>query len=329
MVHILFDTRADRPDVFRMGIEQIAEAAARAPCHDITFGLNQHPTDHSQHANADALVTSNELLLGLGLHQLRQVAPRLRWIHIIGAGIEPLLPLDWLGSGLLLTNNSGVHAEKMRESGMMALLMLNAHLPAIASNQRQARWQQIFSNRIVGKTALIIGVGDMGGAVAAAAKTLGMRVLGVTRRGAPHPDVDEMAPISALDTLLPRADFIVLAAPLTPATHHLMDARRLALLRPGAGLFNVGRAGLLDYAALAASLADEHLSGAILDVFEPEPLPAESPLWGVKNLLITPHVTSDDAVEYLPKTYDLVFANARRLLQGEAMLNLVDPATGY
>jgi phosphoglycerate dehydrogenase-like enzyme len=328
-LHILFDTRPDRPDVFHMRLPAIEATAARAQIAGVTFAVNESPTDLAPHAAAEALVTSNELLMGLGLHRLRQVAPALRWIHIIGAGIEPLLPLDWLGPDLVLTNNSGVHYDKMWESGMMALLMLNGHLPEIVSNQRHCYWQQIFSNRIVSKTVLIIGVGDMGGAVAAAAKTLGLRVLGVTRSGGAHSDIDQMADISALDAMLPQADFVVLATPLTPATRNLLDARRIGLMKHGAGLFNVGRGGLLDHTALTEALETGALSGAILDVFDPEPLPADSPLWHAKNLIITPHVTSDDAVEYLPKTYDLVFANAVRLLRGEPLHNRVDPLTGY
>src|ERR1700721_2978967 len=101
---------------------------------------------------------------GFPLYGLGRVAPRLRWIHIIGAGIEPLLPLDWLPNGVVLTNNSGIHIEKTREAATMALLMLNARIPEILTNQRKARWDQIFSPRIAGKTVLIIGVGDMGAA---------------------------------------------------------------------------------------------------------------------------------------------------------------------
>ena len=328
-MHILFDTRPDRPSVFRMTADAIAAAAARAGLKGVTWSLNEDPLGLDPFRAAEGLVSSNELVMKLGLRDLRHVAPKLRWIHIIGAGIEPLLPLDWLGSGLLLTNNSGVHYDKMRESGMMALLMLNGNLQAIAPNQRLARWQPIFTSRIAGKTALIVGVGDMGGAVASAAKALGLRVLGVTRRAAPHPDIDDMAPVEALDAMLPQADFVVLAAPLTPATRNMMNADRIGLMRRGAGLFNVGRAGLLDHDALVNALERDALSGAILDVFDPEPLPVSSPLWQAKNLLMTPHVTSDDADAYLPKTYDLVFANAGRLQRGETLLNLVDPGLGY
>jgi phosphoglycerate dehydrogenase-like enzyme len=132
-----------------------------------------------------------------------------------------------------------------------------------------------------------------------------------------------------LDTLLPLADFVVLAAPLTKETTGLLNKRRLGLLKPGAGFINIGRAGSVDHDALAAALQSGSLSGAILDVFDPEPLPQSSPLWTTENLLVVPHVTSDDEDRYLPKTFDLVFENARRLVTKEPLLNRVDPARGY
>jgi phosphoglycerate dehydrogenase-like enzyme len=253
----------------------------------------------------------------------------LRWIHIIGAGIEPLLPLDWLPDGVVLTNNSGIHIEKTREAATMALLMLNARIPAIVANQKKARWDPIFTPRIVGKTVLIIGVGDMGATVAGAAKALGLRILGVRRSGAPHPDVERMVAVGALDSVLPEADFVVLAAPLTPETRNLIDRRRIGLMKHGAGFLNIGRAGSVDHDALVEALRSGVLSGAILDVYDPEPLPASSPLWHAENVILTPHVTSDDLDDYLPQTFDLVFGNAARLIRGEALINRVDPARGY
>jgi phosphoglycerate dehydrogenase-like enzyme len=211
----------------------------------------------------------------------------------------------------------------------MALLMLNARIPAIVTNQRKARWNQIFTPRIAGKTVLIIGVGDMGAAAAGAAKALGLRVIGVRRSGAPHQDVDRMVPIGALDSVLPEADFVVLATPLTPETRNLLDRRRIALMKPSAGFLNIGRAGSVDHDALVTALCSGALSGAILDVYDPEPLPVSSPLWHADNVVLTPHVTSDDLDDYLPKTFDLVFANAARLMHGEELVNVVDPARGY
>jgi phosphoglycerate dehydrogenase-like enzyme len=330
-LQIRFETRATKPQVFRMTEPAIAAARTRSGLSDIRVSLGEDLSDLGWLGDADALVTSNDIVRDprFPIGDLTATAPRLRWIHIIGAGIEPLLPLDWLPHDVVLTNNSGIHAEKMHESATMALLMLNARLPAIVTNQRQARWDPIFTTRIVGKTVLIVGVGDMGAAVARAAKTLGLHVIGVRRRGAAHVDVDRMVPVGALDAVLPEADFVVLAVPLTPETDNLLDRRRIGLIKPGAGLFNIGRAGSLDHDALVAALRSEALSGAILDVFDPEPLPASSPLWHADNVVLTQHVTSDDLDEYLPKTYDLVFVNAARLVRGEPLLNSVDPARGY
>lgn len=330
-LHIRFETRATKPPVFRMTAAGVAAAQARSGLEHLRWSLGEDLRDTLWLAEADALVTSNDIVRDakFPIRELAGAAPRLRWIHIIGAGIEPLLPLDWLPRGMVLTNNSGVHAEKIRESALMVLLMLNARLPAIVGNQRKAHWDAIFTPRIAGKTVLIIGLGQMGSAVASAARALGLRVLGVNRSGAAHEGVDRVVPEGELDRALPEADFVVLAAPLTPETRNLLDRRRIALMKKGAGLFNIGRAGSLDHAALVEALRSGALSGAVLDVHDPEPLPPSSPLWQAENVILTPHVTSDDLDSYLPKTYDLVFENAARLLRGEKLVNAVDPARGY
>jgi phosphoglycerate dehydrogenase-like enzyme len=329
-VHIHFETRADKPEVFRFTHALIAAGRFRAGASDQT-SLGSDLADLAWLSGCHMLVTSNDVLRDarFPIAELARVAPQLRCIHIIGAGIEPLLPLDWLPSGVLLTNNSGVHFDKACESATMVLLMLNAGMPRLMTNQYRREWQQVFTPRIRGKTVLIVGVGDMGAAVAAAGRALGLRTLGVRRSGAPHPLVDEMFAVAGLDAALPRADFIVLAAPQTPATHHLLDRRRLRLIKPGAGLFNFGRAALVDHAALIECLEDGRLSGAVTDVVDREPLARESPLWQVPNLMILPHVSSDDVTEYLPKTLELVFDNAERMRRGEPLRNVVDREQGY
>jgi phosphoglycerate dehydrogenase-like enzyme len=329
-LHIHFETRRDKPPVFRITAPLIEAAAARCGLAGLRTSLGEDLASLDWLEGAAGLVTSNDVLRDprFPLRRLAEAAPALRWIHVIGAGIEPLLPLDWLGK-LTLTNNSGVHVEKTRESVMMALLMLNARVPAIAANQHRARWHQIFTPSLTGKTVLIVGVGEMGAAAASAAKALGLAVIGVRRGGAPRPGVDRMVATDALDTVLPDADFVVIATPLTQATRGLIDRRRIALMKPGAALLNIGRAGCLDHDALVVALGRGALSGAILDVYHPEPLPADSPLWHVPNLLLMPHVTSDDAERYMPKTLDLAFANAGRLQRGETLLNQVDPVLGY
>ena len=329
-LHVHFETRPGKPPVFRFTAPLIAAALARSGLTGVTTSLGDDEAALGWLDGADGLVTSNDVLRhpGFPLRRLAEAAPRLRWIHIIGAGIEPLLPLDWLGR-ITLTNNSGVHVEKIRESALMALLMLNARVPAIATNQRAGRWEQIFTSTCAGQTALVIGVGEMGATVAAAARSLGMRVIGVRRGGAPHPAVDRMVAPDALDRVLPDADIVVIATPLTPATRDLIDRRRLGLIKRGAALLNIGRAGCLDHAALLDALESGALSGAFIDVYHAEPLAADSPLWHAPNLFLMPHVSSDDAERYMPKTLDLAFANVARLQRGEPLLNAVDPALGY
>src|SRR5262249_4565207 len=132
------------------------------------------------------------------LRTLAEAAPKLRWIHIIGAGIEPLLPLDWLPDAVTLTNNSGVHVQKTGDFAAMALLMLNARVPHLVTSQTKSKWDQIFTPSIAGKTVAILGLGDMGGTAAQVAKRLGLQVLGVRPSGAPHRHVDQMYKLEGL-----------------------------------------------------------------------------------------------------------------------------------
>jgi phosphoglycerate dehydrogenase-like enzyme len=333
--HIHFETRSKKPDVFRFTQELIASAMARNgyPRNGVPAAttLGSDLSDLSWLIDAQVLVTSNDVIVDplFPRQAIAKRAPRLKWIHIIGAGIEPLLPLDWLPQQVTLTNNSGVHFDKAVESATMVLLMLNSRLPEIAGNQRRCLWHPVFTPTIKGKTALIIGVGDMGAAVAAAARSLGLTVLGIRRSGRPHELVDQMFSISELDMALPRADFVVLAAPLTSETVNLMDNRRFGLMKRGASFFNFGRAGSVDHLALMESLNDGHLSGAVIDVVDKEPLDPTSALWSAKNLTIMPHVSSDDLDLYLPKTFDLVFQNLERLLTNEPLVNCIDRTKQY
>jgi len=265
----------------------------------------------------------------LPTEDLRAVAPKLKWIHIIGAGVEHLSPMDWVPEGLQLVNNKGAHAAKAGEFGLMAVLMLHTKMPAVLANQRRAHWESLYATPVAGRTLLIVGVGNIGGAVAKHAKALGLRVLGVSRHGRAHPDVDQMVTPDRLDAVLPEADFVFVSTPATPETQKLIDRRRLALMKPGAGLINVGRAAVVDYDALREGLAAGRLSGAILDVFDPEPLPPDSPLWQTENLLVTPHTSAADGDSYVPRTLDLFFANMRRHLAGEPLHNVVRPEVGY
>ncbi len=260
--------------------------------------------------------------------RLRERAPRLQWIQTRGAGINHLMPLDWLPADIMLTNNSGAHGAKCEDYCTMALLMLNSRMPSVLANQRVARWEPIFTTPIAGKTVVIIGFGDLGSAAGRAAKKLGLKVIAVTRSGKAGKPADVAYKVSRLDSVLPKADFAIVATPLTEETRGLMTRARLALLKPEAGLVNVGRAPLVDYDALRDMLNSGKLAGAILDVFDPEPLPADSTLWTTPNLVVTPHVSCDNP-RYIDILLDRWFENFARFVAGKPLRNQVDRKLGY
>ncbi len=281
----------------------------------------------------DAKMKDADVLVFMGLdfkpERFGERAPKLRWIQMTSAGVEHIMPFDWLPSRVVMTNNSGVHAEKHGEFGITAVLMLNNNVPVMTTNQRQARWHTVFGTSIRGKTLAVIGVGSIGGMVARHAKRLGMRVLGVRRSGGRHPKVDSMYRPSQLDRVLPQADFVVATLPGTAETRNLLDARALDLLKPGAGVVNLGRGITMDYEALARKLEHGELSGAVLDAYDPEPLPASSPLWNTKNLIVSPHCTSSDTAQYAPLTLDQTFENLARFIAGKPLLRRIDRNLGY
>jgi phosphoglycerate dehydrogenase-like enzyme len=330
--HVHFETRHDRPGVFMITRELISAARLRNNVpNTVKSTLGTDLENLAPLATATAFVSSNDVVTDprFPLRDLALVAPHLKLIHITGAGIEPLLPLDWLPKGVALTNNSGVHVQKTAEFAAMALLMLNARMPQIVANQSKSRWAQIFTPSISGRTVVIIGLGDMGGAAAREAKRMGLKVIGIRHRARPHRYADEVLETRHLRRALRQADFIFVAAPLTPASRHLLGKKTLGCAKPGAGLINVGRAGVVDYDALRATLKSGALSGAILDVFDPEPLPSSSPLWRTPNLVLMPHCSSDDLDRYMPLTLDLVFDNLRRVTRKRPLRNRVDPKRGY
>ncbi len=283
-------------------------------------------TDNFARSMQDAEVL---LTWSLPTENLAEVAPRLKWIHIIGAGVEHLLPLDWIPPGVTLTNNKGVHAAKAGEFGMMSILMLHSHMPAIVTNQRRKVYDSLYASPIAGKTLVVVGTGNLGGSAAKQVQALGVRVIGVNRHGKAVEGCDEVVTIEGLDEALAQADYLLTATPDTPETRGLLDRRRLDLLKPTAGVVNIGRESVMDYGALCAKLREGSLAGAILDVFDPEPIAEESELWDTPNLIITPHVSADDGDHYVPMTLNLFFRNMELYLAGKALLNPVRPDLGY
>ncbi|MDE0309894.1 MAG: D-2-hydroxyacid dehydrogenase [Acidiferrobacterales bacterium] len=278
----------------------------------------------SSMSDADILLTWD-----LPTEALGSVAPRLRWIHCIGAGVEHLLPMNWLPEPVTLTNNKGVHVAKAGEFGLMAVLMLHSHIPSVVFNQRNAVYDSLYSSPIAGKTLVVLGTGSLGGSTARKVRQLNVQVIGVNRSGSRVEGCDRVVTTAQLDDVLPDADYLLIATPDTPLTRGLMSRARLDLMKTTAGIVNIGRESVMDYDALCDKLDEGTLGGAILDVFDPEPIAADSRLWTTRNLIVTPHISADDGNSYVPMTLSLFFRNLRLFLSGKSLQNPVNPELGY
>ncbi len=262
---------------------------------------------------------------------------KLRWIHAPTAAVHQLLFRELVNSEVVLTNSREVHGPVVAEHVMALIFALAKKIPQAAIFQQKRVWGQeaiwkegAHPREIAGATLGLIGVGSIGRRVARMASALGMRVIAVrehVEKRSPE-GVESVFPPSALDDLLSQSDYVVLAAPLIAATQGMINAERLAVMKPEACLINVGRGAQVDEAALVEALLARRIAGAALDVFEREPLPAESPLWGLENLLITPH-TAGFTEKLWHRHYDLFSDNLRRYLAREPLLFVVDKRKGY
>ncbi len=303
-------------------------AAARSPDigagHEVSIGVT--PADFLvAMREAEALVTDASVIKAL----FPCPAPNLKLIFLTNAGLDKLAPFDWLPPGVALMNNRGVHAAKAGEFAIMSILMLANRIPAIVTNQRKGVWHKQWGSVLAGRNLTVVGLGTLGGAAAEQAARFGMRVTGVRAHPAPHPACGRVVGTDAIEEALPEADFLVLACPLTPATRGLLSRQRLECLPPGAGVVNIGRGELLDQDALCDLLDQEHLSGAVLDVFMPEPIPPGHRLWSTPNLIISPHTSSDDPATYNPRSLDIFLDNLRACRDGRPLPNRFDIARGY
>lgn len=314
--------------LFEFSLPMWRDAAARAP----DIGQGHHVTVGSTAADfAQAMAEAEALVCDAGVIKtyFPCPAPKLKLLFLTNAGLDRLAPFDWLPPGVILMNNRGAHAAKSGEFGIMSLLMLANRVPAMVTHQRAGLWRKLWASVIGGRAVTIIGLGSLGGSVAEQASRFGMAVTGVRAHPAPHPACARVIGTDALDTVLPGTEFLVLACPLTEATRGIIDRRRLGLLPTGAGIVNIGRGELVDQDALCDLLNTGHLSGAVLDVFTPEPIPEGHRLWTTPNLVISPHTSADDPATYNPVSLDLFLDNLRALRDGKPLPNRFDIARGY
>jgi phosphoglycerate dehydrogenase-like enzyme len=264
-----------------------------------------------------------------------QAAPRLRWIHSPAAGVGGMLFPEMVASPVVITNSRGVSADTMAEHVLAVTLALFRNLPLAVERQLQRAWAQdelsARGNRTIeGTHVLVIGVGAIGGAVARRMAALGARVTGVRRNvgGAAVEGVSATLSPDGMPSALEEADVVVISAPHTTETRGLIGAGELASMKRNAVLVNVSRGRLVDEGALAAALRTGQIAGAALDVFEHEPLPPESPLWDIPNVLITPH-TSGFRPDHWDVMTSLFAENLRRYEAGGELRNVVDKRAGY
>src|SRR5450631_3385684 len=261
----------------------------------------------------------------------------LRWVHAPSAAVHQLLSPELVNSDVVVTNSREVHGPVVAEHVMGLIFALAKKLPQAVALQHKHVWGQesmwragVRPSEIAGATLGLIGVGSIGRRVAEMASALGMRVIALrehVEKGSPE-GVEAVFPPPAINEVLKQSDYIVLAAPLIAATHGLIDAGRLAAMKPGACLINVGRGAQVDEAALVEALRTGRIAGAALDVFEREPLPADSPLWSAENLLITPH-TAGLTDKLWHRHYELFSDNLRRYVAREPLCFVVDKQKGY
>ncbi len=338
---ILILTAENSKKVFRMDQERLDAALERYPAvrdlasfticrtsvsYEDSPGWNEEDYEKFYRAVADT-----DAIIGymFPLETFRERAPHVRYIHIIGAGVEHLFPLTWLPEQTRLTNSRGAHAPKTCEFAMMAMLMLGNDMPRLITAQRESRWDGHFLTIIEGKTVVIAGCGKQGSAVAQAAARLGLRAIGVDPVVREKEGFERIVHPDALCQVLPEADQVFLTMPSTKETYHAFGAEQFAAMKDGAGLVNICRGKVLDTDALLAALESGKLSGAILDVYEQEPLPADHPLWTAKNVVMTPHMGCDDEDNYIHRCFDIFFENLIRMAKGEQLENLVDRELGY
>ncbi len=277
-------------------------------------------------------------------------APRLKWVQMHNAGINQIVnhPL-FQRTDIIVTNNSGVHASAVAEFAFTMLLTLAHRVPGLLANQRGGAWptpetrRQLTPGEVRGSTVGILGYGSIGREVARLLQPFQPRIVVTKRNIDQHMDEgytriamgdpeglfpDEWLPLNRLNDLMAESDYVVDCLPLTPDTLKFVDAAAIAAMKPTAYLINIGRGGTIDEAALAQALQERRIAGAALDVFDPEPLPAASPLWGLDNVIVSPHVSG-----YMPgfneRATELFSLNLYRYLHNEPLLNLVDRSKGY
>lgn len=286
--------------------------------------LLRRDTSDEELAQTEILLAAN----GIDAGTLKRL-PGLRWLFIMSAGVDRL-PFGALReAGVTVTNVSGIHAVQMSEYTIGAMLAHSHRLFELRESQQNHTWnRRVACSVLRGRNLLVVGAGSIGCEIARKARAFDMHVTGLKRHPGTLPDFDAVYGMDRFHEQLPGADFVVLVLPLTSETHHLMGAAEFALMKPEALFVNISRGATVEEGALADALQSGRPGSAVLDVFETEPLPPESPLWNLPNVLVTPHI-SGIAPDYYEQCAELFVRSYRCWRSAEPMPNRVDLAAQY
>jgi phosphoglycerate dehydrogenase-like enzyme len=265
------------------------------------------------------------------LEQVWKMAPRVRWVHSMWAGLENVLFPELLASPVVLTNGRGVFSQSLGEFVLGAILFFAKDFRRMIRSQEAGIWDPFDVQEVSRQTVGILGYGEIGRAVARRTKALGMKVLALRRRpvlSSDDPLIDELIPPERKTELMRRSDYVVAALPNTRLTRSLIGASELGAMKPTAVIINVGRGPVIDETALISALRQKRIRGAALDVFETEPLPAGHAFFGLDNVLLSPHC-ADHTSDWLDQAMQLFLDNFERFRNGEPLLNVVDKQSGY
>lgn len=313
------------PEDFDERVRAVAPDAAVTHAHEQARAGSGARAGESE---LEAALERAEILLGRPTEENLAKAARLKWIQLPSAGANSYV--GRIPAHILLTSANGVYGVPASEHVFALMLAVARAIPQYVRNQAEPRWDREGSFvELYGSTCGVLGLGDIGLAVAERARAFGMRVIGSRRtKGNPPPGLEEVFAPGDLERMLAQCDFVVNTLPETPATRGLLDRSKLRAMKQGAVVVNVGRGTTIDEAALVEALQDGHLGGAGLDVFEEEPLPGASALWSMPNVIITPHV-GGSSPRGDERVAELFLDNLRRYREGRTLRNLVDRELGY
>jgi phosphoglycerate dehydrogenase-like enzyme len=274
---------------------------------------------------ADMLITFGQVMKNLKLDFAN--AANLKWVQALGTGLDGITDQPDLKDSVTVTSLHGVHGAPVSEAALASMLALARDIPAAVRAQDGRQWKRWPAKLLQGRTVGILGIGVIAEALAPKCKALGMTVIGVTSAPRPIAGFDRVHPLSELTKVLPECEHFVLLTPYSKATHHMIDAKVFASMKPGAFFTNVARGGVVDEDAMIEALRSKKLGGAALDVFNTEPLPQDSPLWDFKNVIITTH-QGGFCDTYPDLAMPILDHNMRCFLKGDmkAMRNVSRPA---